>query len=817
MTELKRITQFAGESFSTKDNVRVVYVGEGEDTVSRPSRTIVLVGPIGAGKSSLIDFLCNYFYGVSFDSEFRYKIADEIFDNTTPEKAVIKYVFNGTKMPYRPIVIDTPGIGDPTGLKADRELASVLVCLLPSFMHSVNDQIDSDIKLTLSLFPHWMHSNIVPIVTYSDYPTATNNDLLRHFQLDQNATFCVDTNVVFMDRSSDPKEQAKQQNKWQLTADGVRQFLRFVGDLKPQTIERKLLEGDATPNPPVTPSETLGQTFSPDWQKTASEPVHLVEPIHVETLGQPKSGSPFHIPLQETDEQTLIREVTVITERIKSNQASPTHSLGQKLADSSPTAPPLNRVSPSGISLTRIDIPADTRPRVPPHLSNQAGNDQKEEMKPSGAPPLHHRSDSHLFPYADEELTESSNLELLRRYIYDPASRTYKIQYVHEVSTRESRRSSGRQSLRASAADLEHPISDGRRHAPTSGGLDDSFLGTLADELRRQGQYDDRRPNTLGPRNTSAPNLESDYNKENARRYYGDPLDYSPDALKRLLDGPKSGLGQGIAPSGRQPPHTQHQRPVVIRKPYASDPQPPVDYYRSQPLRPSQQSNLPDEYAANALNRARDQRSASHAVEPLAQSPDRSFDDKERLFERSDRARQSFHSGSLRRGGVRHAIATRPDTDYNDDWDEDPTVDSRRPVPEQQQGPVPQPRTINVQPLRHTPGLHEGQKVRPSDLEAGHQAPPQRQPWSTYPIQSDYPKDPETGYRPREEQRPLRTDKKGKAKKEKKGKKAKPSSTDGKAKNRKFPSFTKICFYVIAPMLVILVVGAIIITLIVIG
>lgn len=91
---------------------------------------------------------------------------------------------------------------------------------------------------------------------------------------------------------------------------------------------------------------------------------------------------------------------------------------------------------------------------------------------------------------------------------------------------------------------------------------------------------------------------------------------------------------------------------------------------------------------------------------------------------------QSFHSGSLRRGGVRHAIATRPEADYNDDWDAEP-VESRRssaggqgpglgPIPAQRQAePVPQPRTITVQPLRHTPGLHEGQRVRPADLETG--------------------------------------------------------------------------------------------------
>ena len=129
------------------------------------------------------------------------------------------------------------------------------------------------------------------------------------------------------------------------------------------------------------------------------------------------------------------------------------------------------------------------------------------------------------------------------RYIYDPATRTYKIQYVHEVSTRESRRSSGRQSLRNSANDIHHysppsHLPTNLRHAPESGGLDDSFLGTLADELRRQGQYDDGRYRLA--RNSSAPHLNSaaDYDKENMLRQN---LDYSPDTLKRLLDG----LGNG--------------------------------------------------------------------------------------------------------------------------------------------------------------------------------------------------------------------------------------------------------------------------------
>jgi hypothetical protein len=42
---------------------------------------------------------------------------------------------------------------------------------------------------------------------------------------------------------AEPEERGRQLSHWQLTTDGVRNFLKFVGDLRPQTIERRLLPG----------------------------------------------------------------------------------------------------------------------------------------------------------------------------------------------------------------------------------------------------------------------------------------------------------------------------------------------------------------------------------------------------------------------------------------------------------------------------------------------------------------------------------------------------------------------------------------------
>ena len=86
----------------------------------------------------------------------------------------------------------------------------------------------------------------------------------------------------------DPEERGQQHQLWQLTSDGVRNFLRFVGESRAQTIERRLLPGtiftftntlfmlgDATPNSPLSPNEIIGQTTP--WQTTTSEDVNLVK------------------------------------------------------------------------------------------------------------------------------------------------------------------------------------------------------------------------------------------------------------------------------------------------------------------------------------------------------------------------------------------------------------------------------------------------------------------------------------------------------------------------------------------------------------
>ncbi|CAG0899251.1 unnamed protein product [Darwinula stevensoni] len=94
-------------------------------------RVLMIVGQTGAGKTTMINGLANYVYGVRWEDDFRFKIITEKGDVNADDRAhsqtkgVSAYSFNwkeGMTIPYTLTVIDTPGFGDSEGLRRDEEL-----------------------------------------------------------------------------------------------------------------------------------------------------------------------------------------------------------------------------------------------------------------------------------------------------------------------------------------------------------------------------------------------------------------------------------------------------------------------------------------------------------------------------------------------------------------------------------------------------------------------------------------------------------------------------------------------------------------------
>lgn len=105
-------------------------------SIGRPSRNgpgenervFLVVGATGAGKSTLINGMVNYLFGVEWKDDFRFKLItedDKLTQANSQTNNITAYTFHameGSPIPYTFTVIDTPGFGATEGLKRDKEI-----------------------------------------------------------------------------------------------------------------------------------------------------------------------------------------------------------------------------------------------------------------------------------------------------------------------------------------------------------------------------------------------------------------------------------------------------------------------------------------------------------------------------------------------------------------------------------------------------------------------------------------------------------------------------------------------------------------------
>ena len=92
-------------------------------------KVLMLVGATGAGKTTLINGIANYMYGVQWDDDFRFVLIDEpkgksqAHSQTNWITIYTLYREDGSPIPYSLTIIDTPGFGDTKGVERDRQIA----------------------------------------------------------------------------------------------------------------------------------------------------------------------------------------------------------------------------------------------------------------------------------------------------------------------------------------------------------------------------------------------------------------------------------------------------------------------------------------------------------------------------------------------------------------------------------------------------------------------------------------------------------------------------------------------------------------------
>ena len=99
---------------------------------AKPTRVLMVVGATGAGKSTLINGMVNFMFGVKWENDFRFKlICDEVsksqaHSQTQNITAYTLYWHKGSPVNYNLIIIDTPGFGDTRGIERDQDITKLI-------------------------------------------------------------------------------------------------------------------------------------------------------------------------------------------------------------------------------------------------------------------------------------------------------------------------------------------------------------------------------------------------------------------------------------------------------------------------------------------------------------------------------------------------------------------------------------------------------------------------------------------------------------------------------------------------------------------
>lgn len=124
---------------SYEPKIKIITIGTENDL---DTKTIMLLGATGAGKTCLINALVNHILGVKFEDNFRYILKDETGDSVkkmaeSQTEYVVGYlifVLPSSNCQCNYLIVDTPGFKDSRGQEKDVEVTHQL----RTFLHDVD-------------------------------------------------------------------------------------------------------------------------------------------------------------------------------------------------------------------------------------------------------------------------------------------------------------------------------------------------------------------------------------------------------------------------------------------------------------------------------------------------------------------------------------------------------------------------------------------------------------------------------------------------------------------------------------------------------
>ncbi len=211
-------------------------------------KVLMVVGATGAGKTTLINGIANYMYGVDWGDDFRFNLVahepakkSQAQSHTSWITAYTLYRGNSSPVPFSLTIIDTPGFGDTEGIERDKKIADqikeffsvkhpqgidvlhgigfVAQASLARLSHSQKYIFDS----ILSIYGRDIASNIFLMTTFADGQDPPVMDAIEEANIPHQKYFKFNNSALFVNG----KEGTFDAMFWEM---GMKSFQSFFSD-----------------------------------------------------------------------------------------------------------------------------------------------------------------------------------------------------------------------------------------------------------------------------------------------------------------------------------------------------------------------------------------------------------------------------------------------------------------------------------------------------------------------------------------------------------------------------------------------------------
>ena len=209
-------------------------------------KVLMLVGATGAGKTTLINSMMNYLFGISFEDDFRLQMICENFRKSqanSQTRCITSYTIHnirGFKLPYPLTIVDTPSYGGTEGLQRDKFITDQVKILFSQLGENGIDHLDGVgfvvqsalARLTptqeyifdsiLALFGKDVENNIFIMVTFADAKRPPVLNAIEKAKVTYKTFYTFNNSAIFAEKT--PKTENITRSFWEM---GDKSFENF--------------------------------------------------------------------------------------------------------------------------------------------------------------------------------------------------------------------------------------------------------------------------------------------------------------------------------------------------------------------------------------------------------------------------------------------------------------------------------------------------------------------------------------------------------------------------------------------------------------